>query len=88
MKVGLKTVITEAAHLAGTGTERFRGHHRRLIASGRLARRPGKGPGSGVEATPQNIALFFLTFAAEQSATDLAKMAAAATDKTRPQRRP
>lgn len=73
---GLKSVITIAAQSSGHGTERFYGHQRRLVRAGLLKMRPGHGPGSGVEATPENIALFFLSFAAEQTAHDLANMAA------------
>lgn len=67
----LKTVLQEIAGSIGASWPMLYEHQKKLVEEGTLHSRPGRGPHSGVLATPETIALFFLTFAARRSPQEL-----------------
>jgi DNA-binding IscR family transcriptional regulator len=79
----LKTVLQTLAGSTGTHWSLLYEHQKYLVREGLLHSRPGKGPGSGVLATPEAISIFFLTFAARRSPRDLVDIEKAVIARTR-----
>jgi hypothetical protein len=66
----LKSCIPELARILGETTDALYERQRALDREGLLESKPGKGPGSGVRATPASIAMLLIGVLASVSLTD------------------
>jgi hypothetical protein len=66
----LKSCIPELARVLGETTDALYERQRALDREGLLESRPGRGPGSGVRATPESIAMLLIGLLASVSLSD------------------
>jgi hypothetical protein len=73
---GLKETSRDIAEMLGLSHESIYVTQRRLAARGIFSLRKGKGPNSGVECTPENLAILMVAFFASHPVTTMASAAA------------
>lgn len=77
---GLKTVLREVASVYGMDVARFYEVQRDLTTRGLLPRRKGRGPGSGVEFTIENLAIVLAIAFSNIAPIEMAAVMRAALD--------
>jgi len=70
----LKTVLQSLSETTGVPWPTLYEHQKSLVQEGLLKPRPGRGPGSGVLATPEVLVLFFVTFMAKRNAREMVQI--------------
>ena len=73
-ETSLSAVLDECAKVAGVGPGTLREHARVLVHQGILTPRPGRGRGAGATASPENLAIFFMTYMATRSPRQVVEM--------------
>jgi hypothetical protein len=77
---GLKTVCQRIAAVYGVDVSRLYERQRKLVAEGLLVTRDGRGPGSGVECSPENLAILLADFFAASTANEISAINVEARD--------
>jgi len=77
---GLKTVCQRIAEVYGIDVSRLYERQRKLVAEGLLVARDGRGPGSGVECSPENLAILLADFFAASTANEISAINVEARD--------
>ena len=70
----LKMALPEIAAAIGVTPDELYGCQRRLVVAGVLPSTPGRGPGSGTEATFANVARLMVGYVLEQPLASVAAM--------------
>ena len=68
--VGLKALLPQLAKLVGTTPAALYERQRALVRAGLLQGETGRGPGSGVRATPNSMAMLLITLLASDSLSE------------------
>jgi hypothetical protein len=71
-ETGLKEASKDIASMFGISHESLYAEQRRLMSAGLISRRPGRGPNSGAEASPENLALLVASYFGSQPMCHLA----------------
>jgi hypothetical protein len=80
MSTSLKALIPPLAKLWGLNPNALYERQRALIRAGLLEARPGRGPGSGVEASPESVAMLLISVLATDSLSEVEEKTRLAAD--------